>query len=642
VSFLTEEEFSLKFCPLTGLPVKGRVTLETVHGGYILYKFQPIGIAYFEHASLKSLGDLYSAGSYQPLTNWAGLCREAYELDQKVPIVQGEPEDDHRIIPETFEDKQHHFLRLFYEAGGKEHRKRNIFLNDDFPMAFAQNAEEFSRIFQSLLEEDFLRYDKPSIQADAVDGRLAHFRGVLLTPTGKQEAKNLLAEHMNNMLSQKVAQRQPPDVNDQIRSLLNHIYNDSPEHQVKDLLAVRDYATAQTDNANEFEQIVDEAHAKGWLTCGKKAIISLGRIQYRDVRLTPAGIEEIMPPSIDKFKAISTCPITGLRLHERATFKPLDGSDEVLYTFKPIGCAIFLRNDLLGLLKAIEDGSYPLPNINLAGLCREAEERNQPVVCVTDKMIYQLEGDFPITFEDKQLHLLRLLYETGGREHKKRNIFTYDDFPLAFAKDAKELTEVVDSLLDEGWLTCTNYDEDPNMWPGGIRVNYYGVLLTREGKNKAKTSSIASATISIPPSQITVNTQHPSVPSLSALHPIVQSAAVSLFASGHYRQAIFETCIALDNAVQNKAQLPSTTTGTALMTKAFSANMPLVKLSENPVEQQGFMNLYQGLVQAIRNYYGHNRPEQPDPIRALEWLSFISALFFKLEETLPAGPAPSS
>jgi uncharacterized protein (TIGR02391 family) len=118
------------------------------------------------------------------------------------------------------------------------------------------------------------------------------------------------------------------------------------------------------------------------------------------------------------------------------------------------------------------------------------------------------------------------------------------------------------------------------------------------------------------------------------LHPTVQSSATSLFASAHYPQAILAACTALDKAVQAKAQLPASTVGTALMTKAFSANQPIIRLAQDANEQMGFMNLYQGSVQAIRNHYAHNLTEIP-VARALEWLSFLSALFYKLDEAQP-------
>jgi hypothetical protein len=43
------------------------------------------------------------------------------------------------------------------------------------------------------------------------------------------------------------------------------------------------------------------------------------------------------------------------------------------------------------------------------------------------------------------------------------------------------------------------------------------------------------------------------------------------------------------------------------------------------------MNLYQGSVQAICNHYAHNLTEIPSA-HALQWLSFISTLFYKVDE----------
>lgn len=483
MGFLTEEDLSLKFCPLTGLPIKGRVTLETVHGGYILYKFKPIGVAYFEHASLKRLGSLHSDGSFQPLTAWAGLCRVAYELDQTSPIVQGEPGDGQNAIPETFEDKRHHFLRLFYEAGGKEHKSRGIFLNDDFPMAFAQNAEEFSRIFHALVDDGFLRYDKASIRADFVDGRRAHFRSVLLTSLGKQRAKKLLTTPINDKVLLQEDKDQIIDFEAQTCHLLNYIYREDG-YRIPDLLPVRDHAVGRTSNANEFEMVVDYAESRGWLSWGTKAVISLGRIHYRDVKLTLSGIKQVKSSTV-MFQDIINCPLTGLPLKERGKFEPFNGSKDVLYTFKPIGCAVFKRDDLIGVLKAKANSSY-IPNTDLAGICREAQERGQPTVYLTPKMLYNLEGEFSKSFEEKQAHLLRLLYETGGREHKKRNLFIEDDFPLAFAESSQEFTEVLESLLDEELLRYDKPNDTPNDWTGGIRTHYPGVLLTPPGKRHAK------------------------------------------------------------------------------------------------------------------------------------------------------------
>lgn len=127
---------------------------------------------------------------------------------------------------------------------------------------------------------------------------------------------------------------------------------------------------------------------------------------------------------------------------------------------------------------------------------------------------------------------------------------------------------------------------------------------------------------------------------LTHLHPTVQSAAGSLFATSHYSEAIHKACIALDKEVQALTQRPDLN-GKPLMDAAFTPNAPLIRLSHDRNEQMGFMLLYQGVIQAIRNHYAHNLTTIP-AVRALEWLGFISALLYKLDEAQPtaAWPAP--
>jgi uncharacterized protein (TIGR02391 family) len=129
-------------------------------------------------------------------------------------------------------------------------------------------------------------------------------------------------------------------------------------------------------------------------------------------------------------------------------------------------------------------------------------------------------------------------------------------------------------------------------------------------------------------------------PSLDHLHPAVQQAAGSRVASNHFSDAVFATCTALDKAVQQKAQRPDLN-GKPLMDVAFTPKNPVLRLSKQDNEQTGYMLLYQGVMQAIRNHYAHNDPTT-DPARALEWLNFLSALFYKLDEATEAVTPPTS
>jgi uncharacterized protein (TIGR02391 family) len=136
-----------------------------------------------------------------------------------------------------------------------------------------------------------------------------------------------------------------------------------------------------------------------------------------------------------------------------------------------------------------------------------------------------------------------------------------------------------------------------------------------------------------------VNTQVAVPFSLTHLHPILQQAAGSRFASAHYSDAVEKACIALEKAVRDKASQPSDLGGTDLMNRVFSQANPMLTLSPERGEREGYMFLFRGMWQALRNHHAHN-DTATDPARALEWLSFISALFYKLDEAQPTAILP--
>lgn len=77
--------------------------------------------------------------------------------------------------------------------------------------------------------------------------------------------------------------------------------------------------------------------------------------------------------------------------------------------------------------------------------------------------------------------------------------------------------------------------------------------------------------------------------------------------------------------------------GKQLMLSAFSVCNPKLKFNQlqnqsDKDEQEGFMHIFAGLMQGIRNPKGHEIVNFNDPYRALEHLGFISLLFRKLDE----------
>lgn len=118
-------------------------------------------------------------------------------------------------------------------------------------------------------------------------------------------------------------------------------------------------------------------------------------------------------------------------------------------------------------------------------------------------------------------------------------------------------------------------------------------------------------------------------------HNSVVFASKKLFKDGHYSQAIFEACKILNKKVQEYSGL--SLDGKSLMSNAFNQSNPKLKLNElksqsDIDEQEGFMHIFMGVMQGVRNPKGHEIVNLKDPQKALEYLSLISLLFRRLNE----------
>lgn len=117
-------------------------------------------------------------------------------------------------------------------------------------------------------------------------------------------------------------------------------------------------------------------------------------------------------------------------------------------------------------------------------------------------------------------------------------------------------------------------------------------------------------------------------------HPTIEQTAERLWAIGDYDTALFKVCIALNSAVQARSQRPDLD-GVALMRTVFSAKTPILNIEARYGNQQGFMDLFAGVMDAIRNPRAHHQQAQLTREEALEWLAFLSALFRVLDASTP-------
>jgi len=123
--------------------------------------------------------------------------------------------------------------------------------------------------------------------------------------------------------------------------------------------------------------------------------------------------------------------------------------------------------------------------------------------------------------------------------------------------------------------------------------------------------------------------------SIMEFHPKIIEVSKSLFETGHYSQAIFEAFKAVNNFVKEKTE--SSLDGKDLMAKVFREEASIIKLNELKTqtdidEQEGFMFLFMGAIEGIRNPKAHENIIQTDPYKTLEYLALASLLMRRAEE----------
>jgi len=131
--------------------------------------------------------------------------------------------------------------------------------------------------------------------------------------------------------------------------------------------------------------------------------------------------------------------------------------------------------------------------------------------------------------------------------------------------------------------------------------------------------------------------QENKLPKVLKLYPKVVSASEKLFQDGHYSQAIFDALKVLEKEIKAKSGIRNKI-GVDLVNKAFNEDHPIIKIVDGDEqeaidEREGFRFLYMGAFRGIKNPKSHSNQNLKDPAKALEYLSFISLLMKRLDES---------
>lgn len=119
------------------------------------------------------------------------------------------------------------------------------------------------------------------------------------------------------------------------------------------------------------------------------------------------------------------------------------------------------------------------------------------------------------------------------------------------------------------------------------------------------------------------------------LHPIVMEHSYQLYRNGHLRESVLNSVTALFDFIRTKAKLHED--GDKLIGQVFSLEKPLLVLSELDTEsgqndQKGFMQMFKGAYQGIRNPKAHSLTHDLTPEKAAQYLVLASLFIRRVEE----------
>jgi len=119
------------------------------------------------------------------------------------------------------------------------------------------------------------------------------------------------------------------------------------------------------------------------------------------------------------------------------------------------------------------------------------------------------------------------------------------------------------------------------------------------------------------------------------LHSTIISSSYSQFRNGQYRDAVFNSIVAVFDLIRSKTNLDKD--GATLVDEAFSLTQPKLVISELKTEsgrneQIGFMQILKGAFQGIRSPKAHSLFTDLDKLKASQYLIFASLLARRIEE----------
>ena len=119
----------------------------------------------------------------------------------------------------------------------------------------------------------------------------------------------------------------------------------------------------------------------------------------------------------------------------------------------------------------------------LAGICRNAAEQNIEPPIITQSFIEnEIKNiQYPKSFKEKCLHLLKYMYDNGGNDFKSFDFFNMRDYPICYAEGLEQFSKIL-SYLNDNYLINWNHEQAM----ARSMKRYYEVQLTDRGIEKVE------------------------------------------------------------------------------------------------------------------------------------------------------------
>ena len=172
----------IDICPFTGEKIKIDKTYDIFEAdkimwfGYYNEILNYIVISHSDYIILKGKYLSKDRDYYNNLYIYKGIIRnfnEKYNIPYTIDSDLIDLNFDFDDIPKEFRQKVYYFLKHLYNNGGKEYKSFDYDCEKDYPLAYANDSEEFQRIIEFSIQKSFLK----------LESKLKYFADGSLVPT---------------------------------------------------------------------------------------------------------------------------------------------------------------------------------------------------------------------------------------------------------------------------------------------------------------------------------------------------------------------------------------------------------------------------------------------------------------------------